>query len=87
MRTLFLVVIAGALLAPPVAVAREGRAGFGAMLQTQGQGQHMKKDPGQFRREDKRKDHDKRHYGRLTEEERRELHRDLNRANREIYRR
>lgn len=85
MKKLFLVVIAGALLAPPVAVAREGRTGFGAMLQAQGQ--PMKKDPGQFRREDKRKDHDKRHYGRLTEEERRELHRDLNRANREIYKR
>jgi hypothetical protein len=32
-------------------------------------------------------EHDKGHKNRLTEEERRELHRDLDRANREIYRR
>ena len=34
-----------------------------------------------------RGEQDKRQQGRLTQEERRELHRDLNRANREIYRR
>lgn len=85
MKTLVLAFMTGVLLASPFAVAREGRAGFGAMLQAQGQ--PTKKDPGQSRRADPRKDQDKRHYGRLTEEERRALHRDLNRANRELYRR
>ena len=79
--------IAGALLLPPVADARDWRPGFGAALQAQGE--QVKKGPDQPPRgdHDKRGKHDKRHHGRLTEEERRELHRDLNRANREIYRR
>ena len=87
MKWLLMMAIAGALLLPPVADARDLRPGFGAALQAQGE--QMKKGPGQPPRgdHDKRGKHDKRHQGRLTEEERRELHRDLNRANREIYRR
>lgn len=85
MKRLLLMVMASLLLMPALAGARDMRPGFGARLQAQGQ--PMKKDPGEFRRDDKRKEQGKRHQGRLTEEERRELHRDLNRANREIYRR
>jgi hypothetical protein len=81
--------VAGALVAPPVAVARDWRPGFGALAQAQGQ--PVKKDPGKFHRRGEHGkphgEHDKRHHGRLTEEQRRELHRDLDRANREIYRR
>ena len=88
MKGLLLIAIAGALLLPPLADARDWRPGFGASLQAQGQ-PPAKKGPVQFERgdRDKRGEHDKRQQGRLTQEERRELHRDLDRANREIYRR
>ena len=87
MKRLFLVAVAAALFVPVLAQARDLRPGFGALLQAQG-GQHAKKGPGQPLRgeRDKRGEHEKGHKGRLTEEERRELHRDLDRANREIYR-
>jgi len=83
----FLLVVAGALLLPPVADARDWRTGRGAM--TQAQGQSGKKSPGPYQRgeRDKRRENDKRNQNRLTQEERRELNRDLDRANREIYRR
>ena len=86
-KRLLLLVVTCALLLPPVAFAREWGRGFGALVQAQGQ--PMKKGPGQFQRGDpgKRGEQDKRNQGRLTQEERRELHRDLDRANREIYRR
>ena len=88
MKRLFLVAAAVVLLVPALAGARDQQPGFGALLQAQG-GQHAKKGPGQFLRgeRDKRGEHFKGHKGRLTEEERRELNRDLDRANREIYRR
>lgn len=87
MKGWLLMVVTCALLAAPGAHARDWSAGFGALVQTQGQ--PMKKGPGQFLRgePDKRGERDKRSQGRLTQEERRELHRDLDRANREIYRR
>ena len=91
-KLLFVTAIAGALLLPPVADARDWRPGFGAGLQAQErqtQEQHMKKGPpGQFQRgrEFRKNERDEHRKGRLTEEERRELHRDLDRANREIYR-
>lgn len=86
-RSLFVLVVACALLAPPLAHARDWGAGFRPQLQAQGL-QPGKKDPGQHPRGDreKRPMPDKDHRGRLTQEERRELHRDLDRANREIYR-
>ena len=90
MRLLSLAVIC-ALLTPAVADARDGQSSRGGMqLQAQGQqGQQGKKAQGQLSRGEraKRAEHDKRQQGRLTEEERRELHKDLDRANREIYRR
>ena len=87
MKRLLGVVIAGVLLVPPLADARDWRTSRGAMVQAQEQ--PVKKGPGPFQRgdRDKRGEQDKRHQSRLTREERRELNRDLDRANREIYRR
>jgi hypothetical protein len=86
MRMFLIVAVAGALLAPPAANARDPGPGYGPRLQAQGE--RVKKRPDEFRRErDKRREHDKRHQNKLTDEERRELHRDLDRASREIYRR
>lgn len=88
MRSLILVTVASVLLAPSLADARDARPGFGARLQAPGN-QDVKKAPDPPMRGDrgKRVEHDKGHKNRLTEQERRELHRDLDRANREIYRR
>jgi hypothetical protein len=90
-KKLFLVLFAGALLAPLFAGARDWRPGLGV----QAQGQPMKQGGGQVQRgerekrggHDKRGGQDKRDKSKLTEEERRDLHKDLDRANREIYRR
>jgi len=86
-KRLLLVVVAVALFVPVLAEARDLRSGFGPRLQEQG-GRQVKKAPGQPLRGERnnRGEHEKGHKGRLTEEERRELHRDLDRANREIYR-
>jgi hypothetical protein len=85
---LFLVAAAVVLFAPALAGARDQHPGFGALLQAQ-EGQHAKKGPSQSLRgeRDKRGEPERGQKGRLTEEERRELNRDLDRANREIYRR
>lgn len=87
MRSLLVLIVACALLAPPFAHARDRGTGFRMQLQAQG-GQPPKKHPGYPPRgeREKRPMPDKDHRGRLTHEERRELHRDLDRANREIYR-
>jgi hypothetical protein len=86
-KSLFVLVVVCALLAPPLAHARDRGTGFRLQLQAQGM-QPGKKNPGQHPRGDreKRATPDKDHRGRLTHEERRELNRDLDRANREIYR-
>ena len=82
-----MVAVAVALIAPALAAARDARPGFPASLQAPG-GQPVKKAPGQTMRGDHKKhfEQGKGHKSRLTEDERRELHRDLDRANREIYR-
>jgi len=87
-KRLFLVIVATGLLAPVLADARDVRQGFG--VQSQGQGtQQPKKAPGKSVRGDREKGHERStgHKSRLTEQERRDLKRDLDRANREIYRR
>jgi hypothetical protein len=87
-KKLLMFVIAAALIAPALASARDARPGFRAWAQEQG-GRDMKKMQGPPQRGDN--DHRGQYYkgqkGRMTEEERRELQRDLERANREIYRR
>lgn len=87
---LFLVVAVSALLLASPADARHG-ARSGAFLQAQAQNAERGRD--QYRRSDRNAQRSARNgrkretRGRLTEEERRELHRDLDRARREIYRR
>jgi hypothetical protein len=87
MRRLFLPLLAaGLLLMQPAAEARDFRPGAGPRLQAQEQPRN--RGNGAQRSERKqRADPEQRKPGRLTQEERRELHRDLDRANREIYRR
>ena len=90
-KKLLVTLVAGALLAPLFADARDWRPGMGV----QAQGQPARKGGGQFQRggqdkrdgRDKRDGNDQRDKSKLTEEERRDLHKDLDRANREIYRR
>ena len=82
-----MLIAAGLLLAQPAADARDFRPGGGARVQAQDQhkrgGAPRKPDRDRFQRVEP----EKRKPDRLTQEERRELHRDLDRANREIYRR
>lgn len=86
MRTLLALITAGLVWLPAVAEARDIRPGprFGV----QAQEKSFKRSPGPQRGERPRRvDPEKRKPGRLTQEERRDLHRDLDRAYREIYRR
>jgi hypothetical protein len=93
MKTLLMLVAASLLLLPPMADARDDwRAG--ARPRMQAQEQPVKRGPGPQRGDRSQQgdrgqqgDIDKRKQGKLTQEERRELLRDLDRANREIYRR
>jgi len=89
MNTLLAIFLASALLAAPLAGARDFR-GSGPRMQGQGQqaGQ-AKKAPQQpaRRHPEKGAEHDKRQSNRLTDQERRDLRRDVDRADREIYRR
>jgi len=89
-KMLFLVAAVSALLLPSRADARDWLRS-GAFLHTQAQQADKNRD--QYRRgsrdarRNERDDRGQGRRGRLTEEERRELHRDLDRARREIYRR
>lgn len=89
MKTLFLVAALCALVLSSQADARDWRRS-GVFLQAQGQ--RADEDRDQYRRGDRnaqraRQNGRKRERpDRLTDEERRELHRDLDRARREIYR-
>jgi hypothetical protein len=87
-KKLFVGVVVLALLAPAYLAARDMRPGFRPWMQEQG-GRPTKNAQGQPPRGDRNQRGEplKGHKGRLTEEERRQLHRDLDRANREIYRR
>lgn len=88
MKKLFLAIAAAGLLAPVLADARDVRQGLG--VQSQGQGtKQPRKAPGKSIRGEREKGQERSagHKSRLTEQERRDLNRDLDRANREIYRR
>jgi len=83
MRYLAILIAASLLSLPSVAEARDFRPGAGPRLQAQDQ--PVKRGGGGQRSERKQRgDPDQRKPGRLSQEERRELHRDLDRANREI---
>lgn len=86
MKWLFLIAMAVAISLPPYAQA-QGNRGFRPGMQGQGEQPRKGPPPEQRGERDKRVEHDKRHPGRLTEEQRRGLHKDLDRANREIYKR
>jgi hypothetical protein len=88
MKTMLAVLaVAVAAWAAPAAAGPFGRPGF------QIQAPHQKPRPERFERGGPGREVGPRHpperpqRGRLTEEERRELHRDLDKANRELYRR
>ena len=90
MKMLFLVAAVGALLLSSQADARDWRRS-GVFLQAQAQRADRDRDDyrestrGQQRAKKSGRKRERRE--RLTDEERRELHRDLDRARREIYRR
>jgi hypothetical protein len=89
-NTLLAIFLASALLAAPLAGARDFRQGPAPRMQGQGQqAAQAKKAPQQpvRRNPEKGAEHDKRHHNRLTDQERRDLRRDVDRADREIYRR
>lgn len=84
-RVVMLVLVAAAWLAP-VAEARDWLRG--PLAQAQGDSSRQRAGPPVQRGERPRHPpQDKQGHKRLTQEERRELNRDLDRANREIYRR
>jgi hypothetical protein len=85
--TLLLTFLAGALLAAPVAGARDWRQSPGPRMQAQNQPVKKAPPPPVRRDGDKRAEHDKRHSKRLSDQERKDLRRDVDRADREIYRR
>ena len=87
MKGLFLIAVAAALLLPPHAPARDWGRGFSPGVQAQGEPVRKGPPPHQRGERGKKGEHDKRQQSRLSDEQRRELHRDLDRANREIYRR
>jgi hypothetical protein len=95
MKALLGALAIGIMVAAQPAAARPWSGGFAPMLQAQGQ-----RDPRDMRRDkrDMRRDQrmapqrmaperDERARGRLTDEERQDLRRDIDKANREIYRR
>ena len=89
MRALILMVLAGVLWQAQMAAARDFRQGFRPTAQTDDPSR-KKQQPEQHPRGDRDKREfreGRQHRNRLTDEERRELHRDLDRAHREIYRR
>lgn len=91
MKVLLAVVVAGTLLVPVLAEARGSGMGFAPALQAQGpmkQGEPARGGGRDARggREGRPPNRDQRQQGRMTDEERRDLHKDLDRANREIYR-
>ena len=88
MKRLLLFVAVLGLLAPPFAAAQGWNAPWGPMLQAQGpmkKGQAGGGHDSRGGRDARPPQRDDRHQGRMTDEERRALHQDLDRANREIY--
>jgi len=87
LKTIFFMFVACLLALPASGEARDWRPVFRAAAEQDGRRQAD--NPRQYRRskDDRGDSRNDRRGGRLTEDERRELHRDLDRANRELYRR
>ena len=88
MKVVFIIVAVAAALAGPAAAASWAYPGF--YPEAQGQGAKGRPGPGRDRGEpprDFRQDRRDDRRERLNEDERRALHRDLDKANRELYRR
>jgi hypothetical protein len=85
MRDLPILIFVAMLALPHAAQARDWRGG----PRMQGQEQPVQRAPANPPRPERQRADpgERKPPGRLTQEERRELHRDLDRANREIYRR
>jgi hypothetical protein len=93
MKKLLLIIAVLGLLAPPLAEAQRWGSAYGPLLQVQGKkgdggGRDARggRDGRGGRDYGRPPQRDERHQGRMTDEERRGLHQDLDRANREIYR-
>jgi len=89
-------ILIGALLALLTVAAQPAAAGpwrdfgggrFNVQEQRQRPGEFQRQPQRDFRRGERPPERDKRGDGRLTDEERRDLRRDIDRANREIYKR
>src|SRR5688572_20943969 len=88
MKILLTVILAAmAAVAQPGAAARRDFGGgrFEVQADRQRPDRIQRQPPEDFRRAERPPEREKRGDGRLTEEERRELRRDIDRANREIY--
>lgn len=90
MKMALLIIAALGLLVPAFAEAQRWGASFGPVLQAQGPTKKGEQGGGRDTRGGREgrppPQRDERHQGRMTDEERRGLHQDLDRANREIYR-
>lgn len=89
MKGLLPIAAACALLVTAPAQPADWGSGWRARLQAEERLEKKKeaRERAWGRREMERRERGERYHGRLTEEERRELHRDLDRARRDIYRR
>jgi len=88
MKRMLVLIAALALLASPLAQAQRWGAPYGPVFQAQGAAKKGEGGGGREARggrEGRPPQRDERHQGRMTDEERRGLHQDLDRANREIY--
>lgn len=95
MKILMGVILAlSAAVAQPAAAAWRNFGGphFDVQAQRQRPGGYQRQQPGGYQRQQPQRDYrrperqpERRPDGRLTDDERRDLHRDLDRANREIY--
>ena len=84
--SMMLALLAAAAQAGAAASWRDfGGVGFGVQADRDRHGGMQRPPPGDARRAERPPERDKRGDGRLTEEERRNLRRDIDRANREIY--
>lgn len=97
MKRMLLIIAVLGLLAPPLAGAQRWGAPYGPAFQAQGAGKRGDGGGREYRggrdgrdgrdaRDARPPQRDERQQGRMTDEERRGLHQDLDRANREIYR-